>query len=63
MFYSVGGRKPNSGFGFGKQGYKIGMYKDDNEAEDDFNNPLLSKSGFSQRPVDRDVSVCFLRKT
>ena len=54
----LGGRKPNStGFGFGKQGYKIGMYKDDSETEDDFNNPLLNKAGFSQRQSDREVSV------
>ncbi|XP_065053859.1 CCR4-NOT transcription complex subunit 2-like isoform X2 [Rhopilema esculentum] len=55
---SPGGRKPNlgSGFGHGKQGYKMGMYKDENETEEDFNNPLLSKPGFPQRPSDRDIS-------
>ena len=58
VVFSKGGRKPsnNGGFGLGKQGYKVGMYKDDNETEDDFNNPLLSKPGFPQRPSDRDVS-------
>ena len=33
------------------------MYKDDSETEDDYNNPLLNKPAFSQRPSDRDVSV------
>ena len=36
----------------------MGMYKDDNETEEDFNNPLLSKPGFPQRPSDREVSCC-----
>ena len=36
----------------------MGMYKDDSETEDDFNNPLLNKPSFSQRPSDRDVSSC-----
>ena len=59
MTYSLGGRKPtNTGYGLGKQGYKMGMYKDDSETEDDFNNPLLNKPSFSQRPSDRDVSSC-----
>jgi len=54
---SPGGRKPtNTGYGLGKQGYKMGMYKDDSETEDDFNNPLLNKPSFSQRPSDRDLN-------
>ena len=35
----------------------MGMYKDDSEPDDDYNNPLLNKQSFSQRSSDRDVSV------
>lgn len=37
----------------------MGMYKDENEGEDDFNNSLLNKSGFPHRPQDRDVCSHF----
>ena len=61
----AGGRKPSLGTGFGaplKPGVKMGLYKDDNEIDEDLNNPLFfNKSGFSQRPTDRtDVRLVFI---
>ena len=38
------------------------MYKDENDSEEDFNNPLLNKPGFPQRPSDRDRDVSMLFK-
>eukprot|EP00794_Sanderia_malayensis_P012716 gene12716-14021_t len=34
----------------------MGLYKDDNDSEEDFGNSFLNKPGFSQRASDRDIT-------